>query len=86
MSDIALHIERLVLEGIALGGRGPRGLQAAVELELARLLSQRGLAAPLLAGGALPGISAPAMQLHGGESPAVLGRQIAGAVYREIGR
>ena len=85
MSDIALHIERLILEGIPLGGGGTRELRVAVEMELSRLLSQRGLAAPLMAGGAVAGIPAPAIQLQGGESPAALGRHIAGAVYGGIG-
>jgi hypothetical protein len=86
MSPIALHIDRLVLEGIPLGGRGPRLVQVAVEAELTRLLSQGGLAASLHGGGALQGIAAPAIQLRGGQSPSALGRQIAGAVYRGIGR
>lgn len=86
MNNIALRIERLVVEGIPLGGREPRLVQVAVEAELTRLLSHGELAAPLHAGGALHGIHASAIRLHSGQTPSGLGRQIAGAVYRGIGR
>jgi hypothetical protein len=86
VNNIELHIEQLVLERLPLNGNPRPLVQVAVEVELTRLLSCGGLAAPLLSGGALSRISAPTIGLHSGESPAALGRQIAGAVYGGIGQ
>jgi hypothetical protein len=83
--NIKLHIERLVLEGLPLGrSQGPL-VQAAVEAELARLLSEGGLAAELAAGGAVPSVPAEGIKLAGG-GPGDMGRQIARSVYGGIGR
>ena len=86
MSNIELHIERLIVEGIPLAGAGPRLLQAAVEGELTRLLGEGGLASHLAGGVALPRIASPLIQLQGGNGPTTLGHQIAGAVYGGIGK
>jgi len=89
--NIQLHIERLILDGVALqNGQGAQ-LQAAVEAELARLLLAGGLNAELRAGGALPWLRGGDIQLTGDGSrasdsmPAQLGQQIAQAVHRGIG-
>ena len=83
--DIHLHIERLILDGLPLEhGQGPL-VQAAVEAELSRLLTENGLAPGLQTGGAVPGVQARGIQLSPGHSPARLGRQIAGSVYGGIG-
>lgn len=83
--DIHLHIERLVLDGLSIErAQGPQ-VQAAVETELARLLMENGLGAPLGAGGAVPSVNAAGIQLSPGSSPAQLGRQIAQSVYGGIG-
>ncbi len=86
MSNIELHIERLILEGIPLAGGSPRRLQAAIESELTRLLGEGGLASYLAGGTALPRLAGPAIQLSGRNGPAELGRQIAGSVYGGIGK
>jgi hypothetical protein len=83
VSNIELHIERLIVEGIPLSGGTPRLLQAAVESELTRLLGEGGLASHLA--GALPRLAGPAIQLSGSNGPTELGRQIADSVYRAIG-
>ncbi len=84
--NINLHIERLVLDGVAVApGERPR-LQAAVETELARLLAEGGLSEELRGGGAVPSVRAGGIRLTGQGDAAGLGRQIAGAVYRGIGR
>jgi hypothetical protein len=85
MSDIVLHIERLVLEGIPLGARDAGLLHAAVERELARLLSSGAVAPALLEGGAMPRLAAPSIALQPGIAAGVLGQRIAGAVYRGMG-
>ncbi len=61
-------------------------LQAAVETELARLLTKGGLASLLTGGGALHRASANPIQLNSGTDPVDLGRQIAGSVYGGIGK
>ncbi len=83
--NIHLHIERLILDGLPIErSQGPH-VQAAVEAELSRLLTQNGLAANLQAGGAMPSVHANALQLTNDRSPTQVGRQIAQAVYSGIG-
>lgn len=82
--NINLHIERLVLDGVNIAPGQRHLLQASVEMELTRLLTDGGLASSLAQGVALPRLSAGAMQLTG-SNPAQLGRQIAQSVYGGIG-
>lgn len=77
---IKVHIERLVLEGLPLERRHGPQVQAAVEAELSRLMSDGGLGPELAAGGAVPSVRADGIKSIGG-SPAQIGRQIAKAVY-----
>lgn len=81
---INLHIERLVLDGLPEMGR-PAHVQAAVQAELARLLTAGGLKSDLLAGGATPSIGAPAIQLTHDTNANQFGAALAGAVYSGIG-
>jgi hypothetical protein len=84
--NISLHIERLILDGIAVPpGEGPR-LQAAVEAELGRLLAEGGLSPALLGGGAVPLLRASEVQLVNDGTPGRLGTQIARSVYQGIGK
>jgi hypothetical protein len=83
--NLNIHIERLVLDGLPLErNQGPL-VQAAVEAELSRLLSENGLAADLQAGVALPSVNASGIQVAPGNSPAQVGRQIAQSIYGGIG-
>ena len=83
--NINLHIERLVLDGLQLErGQGPH-IQAAIEAELTRLLTEQGLAGALQNGARLPILPAATMQLNPGSSPSQLGAQIAHSVYTGIG-
>jgi hypothetical protein len=84
--NVNLHIERLILEGIDLAPHEHGHLQAAVEAELGRLLSAGGFSQELAGGIALPSLRAGDIQLGNGAGPVPLGRQIAQAVYRGIGR
>jgi hypothetical protein len=83
---INLHIERLILDGIAVPANQQRVLQAALEAELSQSLADGGLAPSLLASGALPFVQGGGMQLPNQASPADLGQQIAQAVYGGLGR
>ncbi len=82
---IKVHIESLVLDGLPVRrSQGPQ-VQAAVEAELSRLMSEGGLAPELASGGAVPSVRADGIKSIGG-SPAQIGRQIAKAVYGGVGR
>lgn len=82
---INLHIERLVLDGVNIAPEQRPALQAAVEGELSRLLTERGLSPSLAQGVAVPRLSASAMQISRTSSPTELGQQIARSVYGGIG-
>ena len=84
--NIQLHIERLILDGVPLGaGEGPR-LQAAVEIELGRLLGERGMANGLVSDVAVDSVRGGAVQLGPNVGSAALGKQVAQAVYGGIGK
>lgn len=83
--NINLRIERLVLDGLDLAPDQRPVLQAAVERELSRLLTEGGLSSDLAQGVAVPGLSARDMQIAGASSPIELGQQIAQSVYGGIG-
>ncbi len=83
--NLNIHIERLVLDGLPIERNQGPVVQAAVEAELSRLLSENGLAADLQTGSALPSINASGIQLASGNSPAHMGRQIAQSIYSGIG-
>jgi hypothetical protein len=75
---IRVHIERLVLEALPIGHHDGPLVQAAVETELARLMS----GAPLPpSGGATARVTAPAISLTPNNSPTRLGQQIARSVH-----
>lgn len=84
--NVNLNIERLVLEGFQLRPGEHVLVGAAVEQELTRLLSERGVSTQLLSGGAVPRLTASDMRLTGGESPRQIGTQIARSLYGGIGR
>ena len=82
--NINLHIERLILDGLPLEARDGAILRAAVEVELARLLTENNVAANWQTGGAVPNVRSNAIELTTQSSPAQIGRQIAGSIYRGI--
>jgi hypothetical protein len=82
-SNIQLHIERLVLDGLPLNRVQAEQMQGVLEVELSRLLSEGGLAPQLLQGGAFPSLRGG--NVVGSESPRGLGLQVAQAVYGEVG-
>ncbi|PTR05763.1 hypothetical protein C8R32_1169 [Nitrosospira sp. Nsp5] len=86
--NIRLHIERLVFDGVLIPPDQRPYLQAAIEAELTRLLSARGIAgginARLYVGASLYSVNAGQIEISSGRNPAELGRQIAVAVYGGI--
>jgi hypothetical protein len=83
--NINLHIERLILDGLAIESGQGALVKAMLEAELSRLIEAHGLSASLQAGGALPGLRASAVELQAEKNPAQIGAQIARAVYGSIG-
>lgn len=83
--NINLHIEQLLLDGVQIAPNQRHLLQASIEAELTRLLSQGGLAPGMNQGLAVPKISAANLQLTPGNNPTQLGQQIAASVYSGIG-
>jgi hypothetical protein len=84
--NINVHIERLVIDGIAVGPAERPRLQAAVATELQRLLAEGGIATRLATGGTLASVRGGALQLPRDAGVAVLGQRVAQAVYGGIGR
>jgi hypothetical protein len=83
--DIHLRIDHLMLDGVALPAGAARRLQAAVEAELGRLLTERGIPPDLRTSGAVPAVPAGVVNLAAGGSVSGMGTQIARAVYSGIG-
>jgi len=81
---LSLHIDRVVLEGFALGARDRARLQAALQTELAELLSVQGPGAALLGGAALPGLRAGDLRFDRGRDADRLGRAIAQSLHTRI--
>lgn len=83
--NINLHIERVVLNGIAIQSGQRHLLEANVTSELTPLLTEGGLARNLVEGVALSRIFTSGIQLTDNK-PRELGQQIAQSVYGGIGR
>ena len=78
-NTIDLHIEELVLHGFDPGDRYRIG--AAVEAELARLLSEQGVSPALARGGELATLDGGSFDVAPGASPEGVGGQVAQAVH-----
>ncbi len=86
--NIKLHIERLVLDGVALAPGQRHVLQASIEAELTRLLSEGGIAPQLHQGLTVPKLAVTGIELaaaSGATNPTQLGQKIAASVYGGIG-
>jgi hypothetical protein len=77
--NINVFIERLILDGLPIDRTQGPLIHAAVEIELRRLLAERGM--DQSSGGAVPYLPATAIQLTRDSGPAHLGHQIAGAIH-----
>ena len=81
--QVVIHIEKLVIHGVAVGSR--RRLGAAVEAELARLLAQPGTLAHLDASRTVDAVDAGAISLGPRPRAESTGVHIAGAVFHSLG-
>lgn len=76
---VNVHIERLVVEGLAMTIKERRGFDAALRSELARLLAGSGMQA--VSGMALSALIGPDVRLGREASASQWGEQIASAVH-----
>lgn len=85
-APLALHVERLVLQGLPLQPRDGARVDAAFRGELERLFSASPLLARQLAGGAFDRLRLEAMDVGSGSDPEQLGRALAGALLKGMAR
>jgi hypothetical protein len=83
MTRVELRIERLVLDGVALGPGGERALYGALEARLTELVAA-GAAGQPLTGGSASCVRATPLTLARGAAAAELGRGLADSVYRSL--
>ncbi len=81
--SVHVHIERLVMDGVAADGAD--GIGRGLERELARLLREGGLSHALRRGGAVPSVRGGDLVRRGDAHPETVGTNIAAAVYAGIG-
>ena len=81
-TSIHLHIEELVLHGFAPGDR--HGINEAVQQELTRLVSEQPISPAGLRNISMERVDGGAFRLANAAKPAVVGAQIAGAVWGGI--
>ena len=84
MNNIELHIEELILHGMAGSDRYLIG--EAIQQELTRLLSEKGLPPSLAQGGEIARINAGAFEMKSGAKPQAIGIQIAQKIYGGLGK
>ena len=84
--NIRIYIDRLVLDGLPIASHQGQQVQASVEAELSRLITENGLASSLQTGIAVPSVRAEAIQLAANNNPTQMGTQIAQSVYSGIGK
>lgn len=77
--NVKLHIERLVIDGALLAPGGGRRLQAAVEAELTRLLTDEGVSRAFHSGVATPELRVGPAKAS--PNPTQFGIEIARAVH-----
>jgi hypothetical protein len=85
MTTIQIHIERLILDGLVLDPPQARRVQAAIERQLAHLLTTGAAAPALEKGGAVPMLSGGTVGWKAATGPAALGEHVGRAVYRSFG-
>jgi hypothetical protein len=84
--SIHVHIERVVLEGLPIRSEDGLAVRDALQTELARRLTEGGLAHEFAAGGAIPSLRAGPLRVEPRLGAAALGRRIAHSVYGGLGR
>jgi hypothetical protein len=84
--NVQLHIGRLVIDGLPIEADSGRDVQAAVEAELRRRLTEHGLATGLSQGGAFAYVRGGSVDLQSTPDSDDLGTQIGAAVHEGLVR
>jgi hypothetical protein len=84
--NITIKIERLIFDGIAIPQRQRAIVQSSCEDELTRLLAANGLSLDLQTSGMQKTMRGGSLEVMSDETPQVLGRKLAQAIYRGIGQ
>jgi hypothetical protein len=79
--NIQVHIDRLILDRVAVASSRHDELKAAIEAEIVRLLAEQGLAPGIARGGAYAEGRGRTIRPARDARPEELGRQIGRAVY-----
>lgn len=82
MSNIELHIEKLVLHGFSPHDRHRIG--QAVELELTRLLTEQGISQSLSKGGKFTQLDGGQFNVAPNSKATTIGSQVAQSVYKNV--
>ncbi|HEU0015941.1 MAG TPA: hypothetical protein VFQ45_19850 [Longimicrobium sp.] len=77
--DIELHVDELVLEGVAARDRHAVG--QAMRAELARLIAERGLPASLAAADGMARLDGARFSAAAGQGPAQIGAAVARSIF-----
>ncbi|MCP3960732.1 MAG: hypothetical protein GY719_23050 [bacterium] len=81
-SAVSVEIDELVVEG--LGRPAAHRMSAALEVELGRLIGERGVPAGLSEPGGAAALDLDDVELAAGTPPERLGRGLAAALYRKL--
>ena len=79
---LQLHIEELILHGFTNVDRQRIG--AAVEQELTRLFTERGIPATIVSGGAVARLDGGSFAVTADAKPQQIGAQVARAIYKGL--
>ncbi len=82
--NINLHIDRIILEGLAIAPGQKRSVQIALQAQLAELIAGSGISHSLAEGGSIPEATVPALHLLDQHNPTQLGTQIARSVHQGL--
>jgi hypothetical protein len=85
-SDIAVHVERLIIEGFDIAAAEGRQLEAALEGALQDLYEHRPAGLDRSGDRLLASVPAPSIRVVEGHSASELGRQIARSLHTAIER
>lgn len=81
---VNLHIDKLILDGLAVERHQGRHIQTAVEVALARLLHEEGMSADLLSSGTIDRISTENLSYAPVLETDRLGASIASSIFHSI--
>ncbi len=80
MTRLVLQIDRVVLDGVSIDAGKRPSIHSGLQSEMARLVSERGLAAPV-GSGSRPSMRCPEIVVSGEPDAVALGRLIGRALF-----